>query len=345
MRKIFSIAMLILWISPCVKVFAEEGFPCVQDAQNFSSCEEFRAGWESGENARIMGEAVLGTFRRAESSGLKMNALCSPESLLEIDRIRCKLLSIVESGKSAGAASEEILLAVKILERTASVDITGITISERDLIEKATSLPLSNKPLKTEGLKGGTSPEDLALFIACAAISTTGSGISFEPGILKRSGRINYINKIKPGRSFETAHADYYRLFLYMRDDTGDSHCCGHTMFFPPYITQLIIPFVQLLKLQHTDQNSISEINIHQGWRSIFPRPAGTLPGKVGLITPLITGPITLNLRTNEKHIDHLPCSNCAEYFTGRGGLSEDHIISNRSIKSYFYHNHHGGSS
>ena len=87
MRKIFSIAILILWIFPCVKVFAAEGPTCIPGAQNFSSGEEFRAEWESGENARIMGEAVLNRFRGAESSGLKMNALCSPESLLEIDRI------------------------------------------------------------------------------------------------------------------------------------------------------------------------------------------------------------------------------------------------------------------
>lgn len=298
MRKIFSIAILILWIFPCVKVFAAEGSTCIPGARNFFPGEEFRAEWESGENARIMGESVLSRFRGAESSGLKMNALCSPESLLEIDRVRCKLLSIVESGKSAGAASEEILLAVKILERTASVDITGITISERELIKKATSLPLSNKPLKTEGLKGGTSPEDLALFIAGAAISTTGSGISFEPGILKRSGRINYISKIKPGRSFETAHADYYRLFLYMRDDTGDSYCCGHTMFFPPYITQLIFPFNSFIPLrqQQKYQSITSWINICHGWHFIFsgtektPLPADARPEKEGLTTTLIRG-------------------------------------------------------
>lgn len=261
MRIFFCITLLVLSVFPCGKVFAGDAVPQFPDEINFSSNEEFRAGWESEENSRITGESVLRDLRSGKDSGLRLNALCSAESIAEVNLVRDKLLAIIE--RADNTAADESLLAARILERAAAVDITGLTKNDEKLIKKVSSLPAGCGPVKSAGFACGAIPSDaIAVHTAGAALNSTSGSFAFAANFAGRNIPGRFVSSIDPCKGFETIHADYYRLFLYMRDDTGDASCLRYIYPFPRHFTQLFnssISFIQQNRLQNTEHNHKSE--------------------------------------------------------------------------------------
>lgn len=255
MQNILYITIVILFLLPCGRAFAGEQVLSLPDALKYSANEEFRADWESEENARIMGESVVSSFRKGDAPGIKLNALCSAASMAEISRIRGWFKSLIESEKRAGIVTEQSLLAAEILEKSGEYDITGLTESEEMLIDSVNGSPLYAGSVKPGSLTGNGIPdEEIALLVPVTAINSTSKTIHFK-SVLSNRYRSSSISSITPGRNFETAHADYYRLFLYMRDAAGDLFALTNTYFFPPSNTQLFTSYIsitQIRKLQKT---------------------------------------------------------------------------------------------
>ena len=111
MKSILYITLVMLLLLPCTRAFAGEAVLSMPDALKYSANEEFRADWESEENARIMGESVVSSFRNGDAPGIKLNALCSAASMAEISRIRGWFKSLIESEKRAGIVTDQSLLA------------------------------------------------------------------------------------------------------------------------------------------------------------------------------------------------------------------------------------------
>ncbi len=264
---------MVLSLLPCGKAFAGEAVPHFSDEINFSSGEEFRAGWESEENSRITGESVLRDLRSGKDSGLRLNALCSAESIAEVNLVRGKLLTIIE--RAGNTAADESILAARILERAAVIDITGLTENDKKLIKKVSSLPAGCGPVKTAGFACGAIPADaIAVHTAGVALNSTSGSFTFAADNSNKNISGRFVSSIDPCKGFETIHADYYRLFLYMRDDTGDASCLRHTYLFPRHFTQsfnLATSFIQQNRLQKAERNHKSEsISLcHTGFEEI----------------------------------------------------------------------------
>lgn len=254
MKRVLTITLLFVTLLPCVNAFAGERCNYGYGTAKFYSTEEYTAPWEREAYAALMGEAVLKDFRNSKNDTLKMNVFCSVKSMNELNRIRDKFLSIIETEGSGETATDEGLLASRILEKAASADITGLTNKEKIHLKRIRSLPEKNNGFKTEGFAGGAASQNVAaLLMPGLVINSTGSGFSFSSESVHRSGMHYYALKINPVKSFEIVHADYYRLFLYMRDDAGDSDFNEITYSSPPDFTQLFNPltsFKQIRKLQ-----------------------------------------------------------------------------------------------
>ena len=255
MRKILYITLIILFLLPCANVFAGEGDLYSPESLKYTRNEEFRADWESEENARIMGESVVSSFRNGNAPGIKLNTLCSSASMTEISRIRGWFKSLIENEKRSGRVTEQSLLAAEILQKSAEYDITGLTEGEEILINSIKRSPVSEAAVKPGSLTGNGIPdEEIALIIPVTAINSTSKTIHFK-SVLSNRYRSSSISSITPGRNFETAHADYYRLFLYMRDAAGDLFSFKNTYSFSPSNTQLFTSYIsitQIRKLQKT---------------------------------------------------------------------------------------------
>ncbi|HOP64830.1 MAG TPA: hypothetical protein PK906_15745 [Spirochaetota bacterium] len=226
MKRILAITLFFLFILPSAVSFAAGGVLHFSDSMNFPSTEEFTASWEQEESSRIMGEAVLNDFREGGGSGFRMNALCSVQSMAEMKRIRERLFAIIEIDIISKEATEESCLAAEILAVAGELDITGLSCTEKSLIKKINLSPLNDRPLHENSFAGGGSlPERAALYISMETVNYSGNGSGTDTSI-RNGTSFNYpVQNIIPCRKFETVHADYYRLFLYMRDDTGDSSC------------------------------------------------------------------------------------------------------------------------
>jgi len=307
--------MLILILLHCVEAVAVERIFYQQKNDPALLCEEFKASWEGKADAELMGEAVLRDLRKSGNSYLKLNSLCSLESIMEFDILRERLLSIIESGSSAVSATEEIKLAALILVKTASADITGLSINEDFLIKRVNSLPVQYKDFKKEGLSKGVLPYgEFSLLIPESTVSSSGSGFYPQQGVLRKNVRALCPSKIAPGRDFETAHADYYRLFLYMRDAAGDSFSAEHTYSFPPSNTQLLSSFIS--SAHNREQQASSE---HRNENIIFSSLTDSF-----FKHPLFPG----NPVRRGRYVSF--------FFCGGSYSSSFH---------HFYHNHHGGLS
>jgi len=252
MRNILYITLVILFLLPCARVFAGEDALPSSETLKFAGNEEFRADWESEENARIMGESVVSSFRNGDVTGIKLNALCSSGSIEEISRLRKWFKSLIESEKKSGRITEQSLLAAEILEKIAEYDITGLSGGEERLINSVKSSPLSAEAVKPGSLADNSIPdEEIALIIPVTAINSSSKTIHFK-SVLSNRYRSSIISSKTPGRNFETAHADYYRLFLYMRDDTGDSASIKTVYYSSLHFSQL---FTSSISSSHNNEH------------------------------------------------------------------------------------------
>lgn len=255
MKNILYITLVILFLLPCTRVFAGDAVLFLPDALKYSANEEFKADWEREESARLMGESVVNSFRNGDAPGIKLNVLCSSGSMEEISRVRGWFKSLIENEKKSGRVTEQSLLAAEILEKSVEYDITGLTEGEEMLIASIKSSPISADSEMPGSLADrGTPDEEIALIIPVTAINSTSKTIYFK-SVLSNRYRSVSISSITPGRNFETAHADYYRLFLYMRDAAGDLFSFKNTYSFPPSNTQLFTSYIsitQIRKLQTT---------------------------------------------------------------------------------------------
>lgn len=250
-----------IFILPCAWAFAGEQVLSLPDALKYSANEEFRADWESEENARIMGESVVSSFRKGDAPGIKLNALCSAASMAEISRIRGWFKSLIESEKRAGIVTDQSLLAAEILQKSGEYDITGLTESEEMLIDSVNGSPLYAGSVKPGSLTGNGIPdEEIALITPVTAINSTSKTIHFKSVLSNRFRSIS-IHSITPGRNFETAHADYYRLFLYMRDAAGDSFSFKNTYSFPPSNTQLFTSYISTIQITKLQKPAVHQKN------------------------------------------------------------------------------------
>lgn len=261
MRLLVSITLFIICILPCTKAFAGEEVLFLPEPLKYSVNEEFRADWESEENARIMGESVVSSFRNGDATGIKLNALCSSGSIEEISRVRKWFKSLIESEKKSGRITEQSLLAAEILEKSAKYDITRLSRGEEKLINSVKSSPLSAEAVKPGSLAdSGIPDEEIALIIPVTAINSTSKTIHYKSGFCNRHASSSIVS-ITPGRDFETAHADYYRLFLYMRDAAGNSFSAEIIYSFPPSYTQLLTSFISSA---HNIEHHTSILHFHQ---------------------------------------------------------------------------------
>lgn len=286
MRIFYCITLLVLCLLPCGKSFAGEAVSLSPEVMTITSNEEFRAAWESDENSRIMGESVLSDLRSGKISGLKLNALCSAESIAEVNLVRDKLLSIIE--RADNSAAEESLLAAQILERAAVINITGLTKKEESLVKTVNSLPAGCGPLKTAGFACGAIPADsVTIYVAVAAVNSTSGTFTFAAATAAKNISVRFVASIDPCKGFETIHADYYRLFLYMRDDTGDASCINKTYCPPAFCLHLYNSYHPIIQNNRLQNTLIHQIAHFRGVACIAnPVKAGIMKFCITNITP-----------------------------------------------------------
>lgn len=236
MMRILTLIILLLFQG--ISLYASAGGALLTDEiPTVKSSEELTALWEKDSDAKLWGEKVLSGLRNRDENNFSLNAYCSPESIEKIIKLREFAAEIITaSDTNAG----EVYIAGNILEMTAAVSFTPLTICEKMLV--------------SESFKSGMSSTDFShRDFSSEKIPVP----DFAVSPLFFSFTISSVNKLKTHKDknrvinsypaaiicvknlFDMEFADLYRLFLYVRDNSGNGSSCYITYSsFPLHSSQ-----------------------------------------------------------------------------------------------------------
>ena len=218
-----------------------------------NSTEIVTACWEDDADAMVFGNAAENAALNGDH--FHINMFCSGESVKEIRYLRMRLADVLQSEISNIVFKS---VAIDLLYNIGDSHFNGLSERELGIIRSTDLSSQTDIPFKSADFSQKQLPREL-LSVLTVTAALTGPGFS----LCKYTSSHAYIKKykftagIRISRENEIDHADFYRLFLYMRDNTGAaknllSHSC-------PCLT-LDLYFSSLF-LQHLKQKSTLNIS------------------------------------------------------------------------------------
>lgn len=239
-----------------VSLFASDGGASLSDEiSDVISTEEVTAYWENDSNSQLLGDRVLSDVRNRNEQSVALNADCSFESIDRIVRLRKFATDIISASCTN---SIEAFVAGRILEKTAAVSFTPLTFFEKKLLSESLESGLSTTGFSRRGFSSANMPQP-EYTVSPLTFSFTTSSVNKlkiqkdkKRGINSPPSAIICVKKL-----FDMEFADLYRLFLYVRDNSGNGSSC--------YVTYSSVP-LRFYQFQNnsTSSNKTSETVILQ---------------------------------------------------------------------------------
>lgn len=234
--RIFT--LIILLILQGISLFASPGgaLYASEDVSGRINNEEITARWEHESDAELLGERVLSDLRNMRQNGLVINSSCSYKSIEKMISLRKLAAEVISSSLKHESVNTEAYAAAVILKQMEGVSLTPLSSSEKRLVLSADSLFLSCSSHENAGVTSGGSapPSDYGIFTP-SAVSVINH--RFKPGISAISNnRVNICpRKITcAGGRYDIELADLYRLFFYVRDNSGNGKPGSYTCYTSP---------------------------------------------------------------------------------------------------------------
>lgn len=252
MKKLLYILSIILLTVSAAFAMSEE--PAGIDSELFN----ISAAWEREADARIWSERVVSDFKSGSLRGFRLNALCDESAINEIEKIKSISLDIIKRDIDSGRSSSKGALALEIFERGNEYFPVSDESSANADIALFKSLPCSENFDIAADITGTGYPEMPVIQYGFSAGVTTGTGsVQFKKhgsgsGIQKVS-HIIYRSSLNLTLLWDREKSDFYRIFLYMRDDDRIKDL-SLNIKFPP-------SSVLLRHLHFTDSNIRTELH------------------------------------------------------------------------------------
>ena len=210
--------------------------------------------WETGADLDITGRFVVSSI--LHGSSFRMNMLCSAETMKDFKIMRCSMRRILESELCPVIS----LTAAETLMAMAGADISGITKAEKRAIAFSSQNRTGGNMFRPGSFAESCPVREINDCINMPALATS------RTKTVKRivSRRNNHFRKICDYSSLiqrenEKGHADYYRLYLYVKDHTGMGDHCGISTFPFPFRFQLHPVITEYIK-----ENFSIRLQIHR---------------------------------------------------------------------------------
>lgn len=190
------------------------------------SCNETTAAWEKELNSAILGERLVSDFFKNKDNGFIINSFSSAQSVEKLFTFR-KLAGQILADPE-GSSLGEIYVASQILKNTDAVSFIPLTGNEQKLILSADNINRQKLFIPAQGFAGRTPPPEYSKYTLCTVLN-----FFSRPRLKNRNNRsmdIKPVYKISYAKLFfEISFTDFYRLFLYLKDSSGNADCFSIT--------------------------------------------------------------------------------------------------------------------
>ena len=189
--------------------------------QESANNEIVTAPWEREADSEIMAKAALNAAVNGDR--LIIDLFCSEKSVMELTLLRNTLVGFLQS-RTMTAASKSA--AMDFLYNVGKSVPDGLSDAELAAINAADLSVSANTPFKTTDLSHKEQPGNCAwLLSAASAVACPAQTFcNHAPQSLYKK-KFCYSGAVLISRENEIDHADLYRLFLYVRDNTGAGRC------------------------------------------------------------------------------------------------------------------------
>ena len=232
MKKIYSIIFFLFLFSPLV--FGADAVAIQSEGTELTLSPD----WEREADARIWSDRVIEDFKSGSSKGFKVNALCDETALIEIKKFRKLSLEIIEKDLFSQNSTSPGRVALEIY-RTAENYLPASDAEEAGgIIARFELLPQRENRENNSGFSGSSIPEEPSLLCA----SFAGAALNRVNQKLKKSntasGRVKpeypvHKSGLKLGALWDREETDYYRIFLYIKDDDRIKNLFSNIIFSP----------------------------------------------------------------------------------------------------------------
>jgi hypothetical protein len=219
-----TLTLIIILLLQGVYLFASVG-GALNDVENYSinNSEEQTALWERDSEAALMGERVLADFKNNREERFAMNSFCSPDSVVKLARLRKLAADIISTSENNGRAGSVTQIAGVILKKLAEISFTPLTGRERELVRAAGRSVIPGDNLKDIGFSSGELPLSGYAVTSLNGVMSVSTILKLKTNCIKK--RVVYSSSVKTIISknlFDWEYADLYRLFFYVRDNSGN---------------------------------------------------------------------------------------------------------------------------
>ena len=219
MKKLLYILSIILLSAPVSFALAEEPAEAVFTPL-FSTFD-----WEREADARIWSDRVVKDFKSGSLSGFKINALCDESAYNEIEEIKKLSLEVIKNDINYGAWSSEGALALKIYKKAEEYLPAGDDIAGSRTIALFEFLPQRERSHSASGLAGSGYPDIPVILHGFSASVTVNAGSAqlkkheSDPDSRVKASYLICRSPLNLSLLWDMEKSDYYRIFLYIRDD------------------------------------------------------------------------------------------------------------------------------
>ena len=188
------------------------------------AAEESTAAWERDSESKLYGEKVLSDFRNNRRESFALNALCPPETIEKLLVLRRLTAEIIYRSVGDAEFSSAAKLAAGILVKMDGVSLTPLTLREIKLAASAEISGTCADEYTHSGIGAASLPHP-------EIVSSPGAAAAYFPEHKKskitREKRTSFICVSKSIQCrknlYDSNFADLYRLFFYVKDNSGNA--------------------------------------------------------------------------------------------------------------------------
>ncbi|PKL18189.1 MAG: hypothetical protein CVV49_07275 [Spirochaetae bacterium HGW-Spirochaetae-5] len=224
--------------------------------------EEITAEWESGSESVIQGNRILSDLRNNHESVLKMNAFCSYESLKNISELRDMASSVIIRSQESGVFSGDSYLAGVLLQNIGELSFKSLNAFEQRLVLESEKIFFSSGTFHGRNISSENIPLPEYASAQMNVSLTVSSSSNLKNYKDKNRNRILLLSDryiICSRDFFETEFADLYRLYLYVKDNSGNRKKT-ETLYNRPSLCSLQ-PLYNSTRYKNTLINETSQID------------------------------------------------------------------------------------
>jgi len=195
-----------------------------EEVYNAVPSEEVTASWERESDAILLGGRVLSDFRNKKELCFTVNASCSPESIEKIILLRKLAVDIISSSVLNGKVNCMAMFAGSILLKIDSVSLTPLTMREKELAASVEKINIIKDNFYDGGFSSAAIPHpEYAVSPSLAAVSFSSfHKLKFSKD-KKNEERYTSKKILCRKNLYDNEFADLYRLFLYVKDNSGNA--------------------------------------------------------------------------------------------------------------------------